>query len=377
VPVCAANSAFSVAAALVRGLHEAARMKRFAARTLSLSLLCLAACANEDLGEDPLAAEALALADQPTVQMLPSVVGGSAIALTVRNTAASPIFCRSAAFRAPIQRLDHCGEPALSSELIELKDLAFAAGEAKIWAATADATSGGLLGEALIAQVAADRQRQGFGDEILEFCPMGGSERVLDCGYYCGSHPYGEDYTVSNAEGGWKKYHCEENGTASNTETRCVGDVAVGTSVRQPGGPGYTIVATCQADGTFLRTAECSAGYQQTADRLACVEAWCGATPPGGELLVGNVEHGRIVTTCHFGQGDPNSQRAVCDAEFVANPLNNGCVPRPPRDCGPGRPHGYFNTYEDCIPGGAARVVDRCNDGHWSHTVTPLHRMCR
>jgi hypothetical protein len=352
-------------------------MKRFATPTvsLSLSLLCLAACASEDLAEDPLAAEALELADQPTVQMLPSVIDGRAIALTVRNTASSPIFCRSAAFRAPIQRLDHCGEAPLSSELVELKNLGFAPGEAKTWSATADATSGGLLGQELIAQVAADRQRQGFGDEILEYCPMGGSERVLDCGYYCGSHPYGEDWTVGNSDGGWKKYHCEPNGSATNTDTRCAGDVAVGTSQRLPGGPGYTIVATCQSDGTFLRTAECSAGYQQSADRLSCSEAWCGGTPPGGELLVANVEHGRIVTTCHFGQGDPNSQRAVCDAEFVSNPLHNGCVPRPMRDCGPGRPHGWSTTYEDCR-GGPVRVHTWCTDGHLNETRTQLHGMC-
>jgi hypothetical protein len=336
----------------------------FSSFTLACAALPLLGCAP-DVDDEPLADQELLIADAPLVEMLPSVVGGAAYALTMTNTAARPVTCRSAGFRAPIQRLDHCGEGPLSNELIDLSPLNFGASEVKRWAATADANAGGLLGAAHLAAVAAERQRQGFGDELLEYCPAASGDRLLDCGYDCTAegHHYGDDWQVTNGEGGWKKLRCDANGTANNYETRCAGDVAVGSSVRQPGGTGYTIIATCQADGTFLRTAECSAGYQQSPDRLSCSEAWCGATPPGGDMFVANVDHGKLFATCRYGQGDPNSTHAVCDVDWVPNALNNGCQPRPMRDCGPGRPHGWYENKRVCSGGYQALQTTTCTDG--------------
>lgn len=331
---------------------------------LAVGLLGLGACAvDDDLGE----AELL-LADLPTVQMLPSVVGDTAIALTITNTSVDRrVSCRAAAFRAPIQILDHCGEGPLSNEFIDVAPLTLAAGQVKRWAATADANAGGLLGADHLAAVAAERTLQGFGDEDLVYCPLGGTERVLDCGYTCtqGSteHLYGDDWTVTNTAGGWRKHRCLANGTIDSYETRCVGDVQVGTTRRTPGGPGTTLVSVCQPDATFLTTAECSAGYQQTLDRQSCEEAWCGATAPGGELLIERKEHGRLVATCRFGQADSNSQRAVCNTDYVPNPTNTDCVPRPKRDCGPGRPDGWFQVVEACMGAYKGRYRETCNDG--------------
>ena len=96
-------------------------MKRFTQHAFLFSSFIVACAALPLLGctpeadDEPVAAEELLLADLPVVEMLPSVVDGAAFALTMTNTTARPVTCRSAGFRAPIQRLDHCGEGPLSN----------------------------------------------------------------------------------------------------------------------------------------------------------------------------------------------------------------------------------------------------------------------
>ncbi len=84
-------------------------------------------------------------------------------------------------------------------------------------------------------------------------------------------------------------------------------------------------------------------------------------------MLESNVDHGRVVATCRFGQADPNTTHAVCDVDWVPNATNNGCQPRPPRNCSNGQAHGTSVTKDICIAGVRGYQTTTCNDGRLSY----------
>lgn len=348
-----------------------------------LSLVALVPACDALDEDESFATESQALGNLPTVEVIASVTpDGNAIALTLKNTTSRSVSCNSVAFRTPIAKLDHCGEAPIFAEFLELEALHFASAENKIWADAPGANAGSALGRDRLATLAADRRAQGFGNEVLEYCPVGSSERVLDCGYDCDqggtAHAYGsDDWTITAPDTGWKKYHCDADGSVRTVETRCAGDLLVGQSRRVVVDAGTTRVETCQPDGSLFPNVECTEGYVHNGDRSGCVPASCGSIPHGGEYLLRTIEHGRIVTTCLFGQPAPG-QRTVCDSDYYT-PVGETCPERPKRDCN-GHPHGSkWNPRPGCNGARETRIWDTCWDGRVSTSEEFLRpaRTCR
>jgi hypothetical protein len=333
---------------------------------LSLAAIVPSCVAFSD--DDSFATSSQALGDLPTVEVVASVTpDGNAIALTLKNTTSRSVSCKSVAFRTPIAKLDHCGEAPIFDEFLELKALHFGPAENKIWADAPTANAGSALARERLTTLADDRHAQGFGDEILEYCPVGATERRVDCGYDCNqdgtAHAYGsDDWTITAPDTSWKKYTCDADGTVRTVETRCANNLQVSQSRRVAVDAGTTRVETCQTDGSLFTNIECSAGYTPNDDRSLCVPAPCGSIPHGGEYLLRTIEHGRIVTTCLFGQPAPG-QRTVCNSDYYT-PVGESCPERPKRDCN-GHPHGSkWNPRPSCNAGRETRIWDSCWDGH-------------
>jgi hypothetical protein len=341
-------------------------------RWLSLftcTALALAACAP--VSGDELAGSEQRLGARPELALMPAVLPGHrAIAVSLSNPSDRAVSCTEVKFRAPIARLDHCGGQPISYEYLGLGAISLAPGQTQVWASTADATAGGPLGEAHLQKVEATRKALGFTDEILEFCEMGATDRVLDCGFTCThggtARSYDAEWRDDNAQGGWKKLKCLADGTVETIELRCAGGLTLGSSRDGAVGTGYTVVQICGADGLYTETARCHAGYQPQPDQKSCIEASCGGVPAGGTMTLQLVDHGKLTAVCRYGQPDMNTQKLECDAEYVAEGFT-ACVPRPMRNC-PNAPHGQCREYAWCAGNDNVYTNHCCHDG--AETVT-------